>query len=37
LKGKVVVDRDPMLRLALKLVAIDNNIAVFREKTRGLR
>ena len=37
LKGKVVVDRDPMLRLALKLAAIDNNIAVFREKTRGLR
>ncbi|KYH36452.1 MAG: DNA polymerase III subunit beta [Candidatus Bathyarchaeota archaeon B24] len=37
LKGKVVVDRDPMLRLALKLAAIDNNIAVFRERTHGLR
>ena len=26
LKGKVIVDRDPMLRLALKLAAIDNHI-----------
>ena len=34
LKGEVVVDRDPMLRLALKLAAIDNNIAAFRERVR---
>lgn len=31
LKGVVVVDRDPVLRLALKLAAIDNSLAVFRD------
>jgi len=29
LKGKVIIDKDPILRLALKLAAIDNNIASF--------
>ena len=27
LKGRVIVDKDPLLRLALKLAAIDNAIA----------
>jgi len=27
LKGRVIVDKDPLLRLALKLAAIDNTIA----------
>lgn len=30
LKGVVVVDRDPLLRLALKLAAMDNNLAALR-------
>lgn len=36
LKGRVIVDKDPLLRLALKLAAIDNSIASFYDERARL-